>query len=37
MRIEHYKMSKPYPPFKIALDGKALVISIGKYYFRFQF
>jgi hypothetical protein len=34
MKIEHYKLSKPYPKFKIVKDGKALVVSIGSWYFR---
>lgn len=35
MKIEHLIMSKPYPKFKIVLsDGEAMVVSIGKYYYR---
>jgi hypothetical protein len=36
MRIEHLKMSKPYPVVRIVKDGTDIVISIGKWYWRFS-
>ncbi len=35
-RIEHVRMSKPYPPFKIVVDGPDLVVSVGPLYWRFH-
>ena len=36
MNIEYYKLSRPYPVIKIIKDGKSIVVSVLKYYFRFN-
>lgn len=36
MKIERLKLSKPYPIFRIALDGKDIVLSILSFYIRLK-
>ena len=34
IHTEYYKLTAPYPKFRIATDGGSFVLSIGKNYFR---
>ncbi len=34
MKLETYKLTKPYPVARLTMDGKDVVCSIGKFYFR---
>jgi hypothetical protein len=34
VKVEHVRLSKPYPIAKIVRDGHDLVVSIGRWYWR---
>jgi hypothetical protein len=36
MKLEHYIMEKPHPRFVLKFDGRDVVLSIGKFYFRIK-
>lgn len=37
IRMEAYRLSRPFPAFRLCRDGRDVVVSIGSRYFRFAF